>query len=447
MKKKTLTNVLFKVIIVLAIILVSLISFLGIHKRNLNDWENVLPDYNLSKELGEIRTFGFVVDKSTETVEDTSDEEVTGEETAEIELTDETTEESTEEEEATTKEVPVNDPSVLTVDNYKKSKSIIEERLKEFGITDVNVTVNEETGDLAVNAPHNRVTDYTVALVNNTGKLEIVDTETEELIMDKNMIKKATAYYVQSDDSTETTSEDVSYDLGVKLEFTSDGQKKLNEISKKYIETTDENGETTQKTITVRLNGEDKYITYFSPDGNYTYLAVPLYQAVSTEDMEAFNDNYSECVIAQVTINQETLPIVYELSTGTYIEANMGENFILYATIFIAAILVVIAIVIICKFKKNGLMAALIEIGYVAILTLLLRAASVSITLTGLVAILLVSLGNYLLLVMLMKKEKFAEFGRFILNMIPFIITIVVFNFAKDINILSIGTVGFWGLL
>ena len=31
------------------IILVSLISFLGIHKKNLNGWRNILPEYTLSK--------------------------------------------------------------------------------------------------------------------------------------------------------------------------------------------------------------------------------------------------------------------------------------------------------------------------------------------------------------------------------------------------------------
>lgn len=412
------------------------------YRRNLNSWENILPEYNFGKDLSAVRTFGFVVDKSTEEVEDTSaidEAEVTenvaeGEETAEDEA------------EKKTKEVPVNDPSVLKAENYKKSKEIIEKRLKKFEIIDAEVTVDEKTGELIVNAPYNKTTDYVVALVTNKGTVEIIDSDTKELLINKEMIRKASAYRQPSRNAQ--ASDEPTYELGVALEFTSKGQEKLNEISKKYIETTDAEGNATQKTITVKVNGEDRYITYFSPDGNYTYLTVPLFQSVSAKDMDVFNDKYIECVIAQEVINEETLPIAYELSTGTYIEANTSKTFLRVATIFISTVVVLVAVILVCKFKKNGLMAAIIEMGYVAILLLLLRAASVTITLAGgIIAILLVSLMNELLLAMLMKKNRFAEFGRFVLNMIPFIITIVIFNFAENINVQSIGMVGVWGAL
>ena len=44
------------------------------------------------------------------------------------------------------------------------------------------------------------------------------------------------------------------------------------------------------------------------------------------------------------------------------------------------------------------------------------------------------------------KNNKFNEFTRFLLNMIPFIITILVFNFAKEINIKSVGMTAIWGI-
>ena len=74
MKKKTLLDVLKKIIVILVIILVSLISFLGIHKKNLNNWNNILPEYDLSKELSNIRIFAFSVDDSTETADSTADD-------------------------------------------------------------------------------------------------------------------------------------------------------------------------------------------------------------------------------------------------------------------------------------------------------------------------------------------------------------------------------------
>ena len=60
--------------------------------------------------------------------------------------------------------------------------------------------------------------------------------------------------------------------------------------------------------------------------------------------------------------------------------------------------------------------------------------------------ILFMALANDVLLCKLDKNNKFNEFTRFLLNMIPFIITILVFNFAKEINIKSVGMTAIWGI-
>lgn len=433
MKKSNLTNVLIKVIAVLAIVLVSLISFFGMYKRNLNFWENILPEYNLSKDLGEARTFGFIVDDSTKAAESDHEE---GEEQSSDNKQEE--------------QIPVNDQSVLTAENYKKTKEIVEARLKNFGIIDTTVSINEKTGQLDVTAAHSKSTDRVVEMVTNQGEVEVVDSETKEVLIGRDKIKKATAYYINSNnDSTENSSETPSYDIGVKLEFNQEGQKKLNEISKTYIETTDGEGKATQKTVTVKINDEDKYVTYFTPDGAYTYLAVPLHQSVtaSSENMDEFNDAYNDCLIAQAAINEDVLPIVYKLSRGTYFESNLGEDFLRNTIVVLVAVIAIVSIIIMIKFKKQGLMSVIIEIGYIAILLLLIRAASVNITLVGLIMIAFMALINYLFAIMLMKKEKIHECGRFIVNLIPFMITILVFNFAKDINVRSIGMVGVWGMI
>lgn len=460
MKKKTLLDVLKKIIVILVIILVSLISFLGIHKKNLNNWNNILPEYDLSKELSNIRIFGFSVDDSTEMVDSTADdasEDTAEDATSEVSTTDtteevveeNTTDSESEDTASATTEVPVNDPSILTKENYIKSKKIIEERLKKFGITDATVSVNDSNGDISISVPYEDITDYTVSLAGNQGTFEIIDTDTEEVLISKNMLKSVSANY-QLSSTSQSTSGQAAYDIGIAIELTKDGQSKLNEMTKKYIETMDENGETTQKTVTVKIDGETKYITYFSPDGTYTQLFIPIYQSVSVENMSDFNDKLNECAVIQAELSTESLPIVYKLAAGTFIESNIAGN-TLNVLVFIGiAILVIIAIVMIVKYKKSGLLVAIIELGFVAIHLLLIRAAGVSITFAGLVMILLMALLNYMLLIMLMNKEKAIEqleaFGSFILNIIPFIITIIVFVVSKDINLQSVGMVGIWAI-
>lgn len=465
MKKKTLKNALAKLIVVLLIVLVSLISFLGIHKRNLNTWKSILPDYQFSKELSEIRTFEFSVDTSTK---DKSSDENTAENTTGnttenatntvAEGTTENTDNTANTTDAnstntTAEQVPVNDPTVLTKENYLKTKEIVENRLKDFGIADAEVTVNENNGKLAVSVPYEGTTDYSAALASQKGKIEIIDSETKEVLMDRSMIKKASAYYQQAnnnDSATATTDDTVSYNLGVKLTFTSEGQKKLNELSKTYIETTDENGETSQKTITVQIDGEDKYITYFTPDGEYTELAIPLYRSVSTDDMDTFNSDYKDCFVTQTILNNDEFPITYKLTSGSFIESDLGENFVKGLSIAGIVILAIVIVLTIVKNKKDGLFASIIEIGYIAILLLIIRAASVSLTLSGILTIAIMSIINYFLLLTFMKTEKaidkLEKFGNFILTIIPFIITIVVFALGKEINTQSIGSVGIWGI-
>lgn len=465
MKKKTLKNALAKLIVVLLIVLVSLISFLGIHKRNLNTWKSILPDYQFSKELSEIRTFEISVDTSTK---DKSSDENTAENTTgnttenatntvaegTTENTDNTANTTdTNSTNTTAEQVPVNDPAVLTKENYLKTKKIVENRLKDFGIADAEVTVNENNGKLAVSVPYEGTTDYSAALASQKGKIEIIDSETKEVLMGRSMIKKASAYYQQAnnnDSTTATTDDTVSYNLGVKLTFTSEGQKKLNELSKTYIETTDENGETSQKTITVQIDGEDKYITYFTPDGEYTELAIPLYRSVSADDMDTFNSDYKDCFVTQTILNNDEFPITYKLTSGSFIESDLGENFVKGLSIAGIVLLAIVIVLTIVKNKKDGFCASIIEIGYIAILLLIIRAASVSLTLSGILTIAIMAIVNYFLLLTFMKTEKaidkLEKFGNFILTIIPFIITIVVFALGKEVNTQSIGSVGIWGI-
>ena len=465
MKKKTLKNALAKLIVVLLIVLVSLISFLGIHKRNLNTWKSILPDYQFSKELSEIRTFEFSVDTSTK---DKSSDENTAENTTgnttenatntvaegTTENTDNTANTTdTNSTNTTAEQVSVNDPAVLTKENYLKTKKIVENRLKDFGIADAEVTVNENNGKLAVSVPYEGTTDYSAALASQKGKIEIIDSETKEVLMDRSMIKKASAYYQQAnnnDSATATKDDTVSYNLGVKLTFTSEGQKKLNELSKTYIETTDENGKTSQKTITVQIDGEDKYITYFTPDGEYTELAIPLYRSVSADDMDTFNSDYKDCFVTQTILNNDEFPITYKLTSGSFIESDLGENFVKGLSIAGIVLLAIVIVLTIVKNKKDGFCASIIEIGYIAILLLIIRAASVSLTLSGILTIAIMAIVKYFLLLAFMKTEKaidkLEKFGNFILTIIPFIITIVVFALGKEVNTQSIGSVGIWGI-
>ncbi len=451
MKKKDLVSVLKKAIVILVILLISLVSFLGINTRNLNGWKNILPDYELSKELTGTKSFGFAVDDSTEEQEisdgeqqeeSENTEETENAEEAETSEDTDTTEED--EQEPKTTQVPVNKPENLNANNYRKARDIIEKRIKSFGIIDSTISVDEGNGNINVEVPNETNSEYLFDLITEQGKFEIVDSETEEVLLDSSAISSASAFYAQSDASTEDS---ILYDLGVTIEFNSAGEKKLNEISKTYVEYTDSNGDLAQKTVTIRIDGEDKRVTYFAPDSNYTNLNLTLYQGVDANQEDTFNENYRQCLIYQTLLDSEQLPITYVNTSSTYFESTLTQKHIMVMAIIGAAIVVIVAAIIIKKLGKKGVLATLIEVGFIALLLILIRYAGVAITLTSLVMILFMAMINYLLLLMIINEGTVGGLKKMIVNIIPLFITIIVFVFSKDINISSAGMVGFWGVI
>lgn len=105
----------------------------------------------------------------------------------------------------------------------------------------------------------------------------------------------------------------------------------------------------------------------------------------------------------------------------------------------------------IIKNKTNGIIAVIIEIGFLAIHSLLIRATKVPLTLSGLTTILLIAIANYMIIKMLMNKEKAIDqlkiFGKILLNIIPFIVTIIAFTLSKNIHLQSVGMIAVWGVI
>ncbi len=439
MKKKEQKGILKRVVALLIVLLMCLVSFFGIYKRDLNGWKNVLPDYEVSKELTGSRNFSFVVDDSTE------EQEIAQESSEETQETTEEAETETETEKTPeTTEVPVNKEEDLNLKNYEKARTIIEQRVKEFGILDSTISLDEKTGSINVEVPNDTNSDYLVDLVTKQGKFEIVDSDTEEVLMDSSMVKSAAAFYAPDESAT---ADSPLYNLGVTIEFNSAGEKKLNEISKTYIETTNADGEVTQKTVTIRIDGEDKRITYFAPDSNYTNLNLSLYQSVDLNDEDLFNEDYRQCLIYQTILETDKLPITYVADSSPYFESNYGRNEIIIIAIVGIVVGVVIVAAMIKKFGKKAVNVIALELGYVALLLFLIRYAGVAITLTSLLMIIFMSLINYLLTLMILNEDLFEGLKKFVINMIPLFITIIVFVFSKDINISSVGMVGFWGIV
>lgn len=458
MKKiKTLT-------IILIIVLITMVAFFGVYVQKQNRMENKVKDYELSTDFNGNRTVRLQVSQETEEIikdaegnEVETDEDLTDEELTQLGYTKE--------------EQSYNSEESLNVENYKKSKEIIESRLKGLGLTYYEVSLDEQNGDIIIKLPEDSQTDYIVSNIYGVGKFEIKDTQTDEVLMDNNDIKLSNVMYGSADSNGTQTA------IYLNIEFDKEGTKKLEEITSTYVpveeteeqeETTEEteNTETetdteteteeaTEKTITMSIDDEAVMTTSF--ENPIRIGALQLTVGSSSSDEETIRENIQKASTTANILDNEAMPIKYELEENEYILSDISEEKIQYIYIAIAAITVICLIIFTLKFKMAGLLGAISTIGFAAIYILTIKYTDAVLSLTGIFGIFVILLLNIILLKkMLLKiknpntevreavKESYKEF---FMRLIPICISVIVFCFTAWTPISSLGMMMFWGIV
>ena len=137
------------VALILLITLIALIAFAGVFGKSLNQFKNIIPDYTYGMELNGTRELKFVVDTSEEEKEVYVDDDgnILGEvkdssSNSNVSLSKDNSSETTETEKTElsyakeTRKIKKNDDSVLTKDNYEKTKKVIQNRFNKQGISE-----------------------------------------------------------------------------------------------------------------------------------------------------------------------------------------------------------------------------------------------------------------------------------------------------------------------
>ena len=230
--------------ITLIIVLVTMVAFFGVYVQKQNRMEDKVRDYSYSMDLKGARNVTLKVSQENKiTIKDSNGDEVADSE----DLTDEEIAQNG----YTKEEIPYNSEETLTVENYKKSKEILEKRLKAMDVQNYTIKLNEQTGDIILELTEDENTDSIISNIGTTGKFEIVDTQTNEVLMNNEDIKLANVMY-GTGSSTGTTSSGTTVYLNI--EFTKEGKQKLEDISNKYIST---ETDTTEESTTEDVTSED----------------------------------------------------------------------------------------------------------------------------------------------------------------------------------------------
>ncbi len=430
--------------IILAIILVSLVAFGGVYIKTQNRMEDKVKEYSFGRELNGGRIIELKVK-----------------------------EESDEEEETTTQ-----NSDDLTVENYETVKNTIEKRLKSLSAQDYTISLNKKDGTIRVELPEDERTDDLAYYLVASGKVELKEKDTSTELLNESMVKKVQYTY--------KTNTDGAYQVYLEILLTKDGQSKIEEIKNDYallateieeIEkkdksttdstedttTTEETDTTTENTDGTDENKEEtKKVAKLSLAGTeYDIESLEKNKIIvkigsETSNNTSVNNNIAKAAEIAMLVNSGKYPIEYEAKTNKLVYSDISKEQLIYFALIIAILLVVVFIVFTVKYKTKGLLSSISCVGFIAILSLLLRYTNVNISIEGIGAIILTILIDLKLNQIMLNKMKtmnvvneatVSSYKEIFSKLIPIMIITLVFCFSGWANLSSFGMIMFWGLI
>lgn len=434
-KNKLSINLLGKILIVLVIILVSLLSFTGIYVKDKNTYKNFIPDYKFGVDLYGYRNIVVKVDDSTETKN--YDEEgnlikgTTDEDKSKI---------------AKTIEEPVNSEESLTIDNYQAVEDTIIKRLNYLKVEGYQIKCDENTGRIYVEVPEDDNTDYIAQYCVTKGEFKILDNDTDEVLLSNADLKETKIQY--SATSSGTT-------VFLTIEFNKDAVEKLKDISNTYVSSKDADGNDTTKKIKMTIDDETVVSTYFEEEIDNGIIQLSIGTSSDSSTLQTY---FRQASNIAVLLNTNPMPLTYEIEINRFVHSDITMQTIKMIAIISAIVFALMLVYMIIKYKKNGLMGAILNIGFVALLLLAIRYGNVTISNLGILAIALSTIIEYITIMKILniysKKDNdkiLKELKTFAKNyaiaIIPLIVLAVTFALIKWQELNSMGMVFFWGTL
>ena len=436
---------------ILAILVICLVSFIGIYVQKYNKMENIIKGYDLTKDLSGYRQVIFEISDATEVLD--KDGHVVGN-------TDTYDDETIKNNEYKKSETPVNKDEELKKENYDITKNIIEKRLDLMGIEDYNLSLDKSTGKMYLQLPEDSATDRVVSNILETGSFEIKDSEDGTVYITKQQLKKASAMYNTTETGTivylhmqldkEGTSilKDLSTNQYATIEEpqeenTTTEEKKTDSKEAK----TEESEEVAQKEITLAISGNEVITTSFKDpieDG-----VIDLSMNAASTDNETINETLKTTSTIVTLLESGEIPLIYKVTQNQYVTTDISNTLIRNTIIVAGTILAILLVFMIIKNKLRGLLGAISYIGFVAIYLLLIRYTNVAISISGAIGIAIVLIINYIFsmkLLSISKQDSKQEYIKFIIKMIPLLITSIVFIFMRWVPLSSLGMLLFWGI-
>ena len=434
-KSKNVMKTIKIITIILLIVLISMIGFFGIYKQNKNQMSNIVKDYTYAMDINGARTLKLTLNSE-------------------------------------------NGDDVKTAENYETAKTIIEKRLKKLDVQEYKIGVNEETGEITVQIPENTQTDEIVSNLTTVGKFEIIDSETKDVLLDNSSIKSSKVLYNTTQSGTS---------VYLEILFDKNGKNKLEEISKTYVKsennttenttsedtnsteekennteetnTTSENSKSTEKKITMKIDDDEIMSTSF--DETITTGKIQLSVGQASTDSSTVQGYVKQAQNVATVLDTGKLPVKYDVEKNQYVLSNISKQDLIYVAIAMAVVTIIGIIVLIVKYKTNGLLAGISYIGLSALYLIVIRYTNVTISIDSIFAIGIILILNYIFTNMLLSnirkmndskvenavgKSVSETYKKFFMRIIPICVVVITFCFTNWIPMNSFGMTAFWGI-
>lgn len=471
---------------ILAIIVICLISFVGVYRQNTNKMENQVKGYDLSKDLSGYREVRFQISDATEVLD--KDGKVVG-------STDDYSDNTIQNYSYTKTDTKINSDEVYTKENYQKCKLMIEQRLRKLGVTQYNISLDEQTGTIYVQIPEDDDTDHTISNILQVANFEIKDSEDDskvfltnkdiknvaavyntstsgttvylQLEFNKNgtqilkelstgeYVKKEDTSYVTDADSMESTEDENAVEAEANVSTTENNQDENSDDAEEKSNEESEESEDDQKQITLSIDNNEMITTSFETpieDG-----IIDLSMSKETTDQESIAQSLKSVSTIALLLNSGKMPITYKVETNQYVDTDIQEKTVNYVLYIIGGVIIIALVYLIIKFKTRGLLAAIAYIGFVAVYLLLIRYTNVQTSIESIVSGTIIAIINYILTYRLIKisdkdeernKKIYPnEFKSSILALLPVFIIAIIFSFIKWTQLSTFGMFLFWGVL
>ena len=430
MKSSKKLKLIFQILICILIILVGIV---GVYSKSSNMYKNAFPhDYALSSDIAGTTVIELTPDDTVETIYYDKD----GNEVDSSTVTEKN------EKDYEKKEIPVNAKENLTVSNYEKSLEIMIERLELLGADQYKLDLDEKTGLISLSVEDDYLADIEYFL-QMEGRLQLIDSNTQDVILDYTDFKSAEASYA---------SLTLEYRTYISLKLTDSGLEKIKNIDKyKIVETTDEG----QKESKVIVSFDGDTIAEVSYDN--LLLDGKTLRVTTGTNLTKDSDINSQINIDTIASKLATIgkmPVTYTITDELFVENNLG-NAIYYIVLTLIVICIIVSLILIIKHKLKGSLGVLGFITNISVFLIIIRLTNIPISLNSFAGMLGLIILNMILINNILKCIKNNEkvFSENIkdaylksLNVISvMLIVLVVLAFSSMTVINTVGLLLFWG--